>query len=65
MECGQPVTNPLWLNSQCPSVNGAHAVLTTGMPTVADRTAANTAPDSVATASARNELSVHSGWSCR
>src|SRR6476469_5578267 len=38
-------TRPLCDSSQRPSVNGAHAVSSGGMLTVAERTAASTAPD--------------------
>ncbi len=36
---------PLWLNAQRPWVNGAHAERSTGIPTVADRTAPSTDVD--------------------
>jgi hypothetical protein len=58
---GQPATTPLWLNSQGPSPNGAAAVSTTGMPAVALRTAASTAPARVTRASAGSVASLHRG----
>ncbi|SBT42444.1 hypothetical protein GA0070621_1513 [Micromonospora narathiwatensis] len=58
---GQPRTTPLWLNNQRPSANGAAAVSCTGMPTVADRTAASTAPATVTAASSGRVVSLHSG----
>jgi hypothetical protein len=59
---GQPRTTPLWLNSHGPSANGAAAVATTGMPTVADRTAASAAPATVDAARAGSDASVQIGW---
>ena len=56
---------PLWLNNQRPVVNGAQAVSTTGMLTVADRTAASTAPLRTSRASARNVASVQIGTARR
>ena len=41
---GQPATAPLWLNSHGPDRNGAAAACPPGIPTVADRTAASSAP---------------------
>ena len=45
MLCGQPRTTPLWLNSHvAPPAsprNGAQAAVDTGIPTVAERTAAD------------------------
>jgi hypothetical protein len=55
----------LWLNSHGPWANGAAAVSVTGIPTVADRTAASTAPDRVAPASALNEGSDQMGRALR
>jgi hypothetical protein len=58
---GQPVTMPLWLNSHRPLDNGEQAISVTGMPTVAERTAASTAPLCTAPASAANEVSAQIG----
>ena len=58
---GQPLTRPLWLNSQRPSVNGAQAPSPTGMPAVALRTAARTAPERTPAATSGSEASVHIG----
>ncbi len=62
---GQPRIRPLWLNSQRPSANGAAAVSVTGMPTVAERTAASSAPVRVAAASPANEVSDQIGRALR
>ena len=62
---GQPRTTPLWLNSQRPSANGAAAVEVTGMPGVAERTAASTPVAEVTAASAANPVSAQSGRSLR
>lgn len=40
-------TRPLWLSRQAPLVNGAVADSSTGMPTVALRTAATTHPEAI------------------
>jgi hypothetical protein len=64
-ECGQPRTTPLWLNSQRPSAKGAAAVSVTGIPAVADRTAASTPPDRVPAATAANEASDQIGCALR
>jgi hypothetical protein len=58
---GQPTILPLWLNSQRSKRNGAAADSVTGMPTVAERTAASTALECVAEANAGRSASVHSG----
>ena len=58
-------TTPLWESSQVPSVNGADAVSSAGMPTVAERTAASTAPEAMVGATERNEADDHSGRSER
>ncbi|GAB3855029.1 hypothetical protein GCM10027610_087530 [Dactylosporangium cerinum] len=58
---GHPSTRPLWENSHGPSWNGAAADSVTGMPTVAERTAARTAPEDVAAASNGSDGSLHSG----
>jgi hypothetical protein len=55
----------LWLNSQRPSAKGAAASALTGMPTVAERTAASNAPARVLAATAANDASVHSGCPLR
>ncbi len=60
-ESGQPATTPLWLNSHGPSVNGAHAVSTTGMPIVPERTAASTAPEEITRASRGRSASAQIG----
>ena len=58
-------TLPLWESSQRPSVNGAAAVASAGIPTVAERTAASTAPERSTGATEAKETSVHSGLSER
>ena len=62
---GQPRTTPLWLNSHRSHANGAEAVSTTGMPTVAERTAASTAPEVISAASRGSAVSVHIGTARR
>ncbi|SCL56411.1 hypothetical protein GA0070617_3233 [Micromonospora yangpuensis] len=64
-ESGHPRTTPLWLNNQGPSANGAAAVSSTGMPTVADRTAASTPPAVVTAANSANVVSVQNGCARR
>ena len=56
---------PLWDNSHRPSVNGADALLSIGMPTVAERTAATTQPLRNAGATEANDTSPHSGEALR
>ena len=55
----------MWLNSHGPSANGAAAVSITGMPTVAERTAASTPPETVWAASAGSAASDQSGAALR
>jgi hypothetical protein len=55
----------LWLNSQRPSANGAAALGVTGIPTVAERTAASSAVDRVAAARSANEVSDQIGDALR
>ena len=62
---GQPRTTPLWLNRKRPSANGAAAAAVTGMPTVAERTAASTAAEVVARARSANTASDQSGAALR
>ena len=54
-------TRPLCESSHRPSVNGATALSSSGMPTVADRTAASTQPDAATGATEANEASPQSG----
>ncbi len=58
-------TTPLCDNNQCPSVNGAVALTSIGMPTVAERTAATTQWLRSAGATDSNEVSPHSGAGLR
>src|SRR6185437_7422674 len=44
---GQPFSSPLWLNSQGPAPKGAAAASPSAVPSVAERTAARTAPERV------------------
>ncbi len=48
-------TTPLWDSSHRPCRNGATAVSSSGMPAVADRTAASTHPDEITGASDAND----------
>jgi len=48
-------------SSHRPSVNGAAALSSSGMPTVAERTAARTHPDSITGATEAKEASAQSG----
>jgi hypothetical protein len=61
IESGQPPTTPLWLNAQRPSVNGATAVSTSGIPVVPFRSAASTAPDRIERASPGSDSSAQIG----
>ena len=54
-------TRPLCESSHRPSVNGAAAVSSIGMPDVAERTAASTQPALSTGATEANEASLHSG----
>ena len=54
-------TRPLWESSQRPSVNGAAALSSAGMPGVAERTAATTDPARSTGATEANDASLHSG----
>jgi hypothetical protein len=65
MLSGHPATLPLWLNSQRPVPKGAQAVSAMGIPTVAERTAASTAPLRTSVASAANVASVQNGTARR
>ena len=58
-------TRPLCDSSHCPSVNGADADGSIGMPTLADRTAATTHPLRSAGATEANDASPHSGAALR
>ena len=58
-------TTPLCDSSQCPSVNGAVALASIGMPTVAERTAATTQWLRSAGATEANDTSPHSGAALR
>jgi hypothetical protein len=55
----------LWLNSHLPVLKGAQAASIMGIPTVAERTAASTAPLRTSVASAANVASVHNGTARR
>jgi len=65
MLSGHPRTTPLWLNSHPSPANGAHAAVETGIPTVAERTAAIIDRVVIVGAMSRNEESVHIGRSRR
>ena len=65
MLAGQPVTIPLWLKSQRPAANGAQAMPVTGIPMVAERTAASTAPLRTAPANSANDGSFQIGMARR
>jgi hypothetical protein len=52
-------------SSQCPSVNGAEAEASMGIPTLAERTAATTHPLTSAGATDANDASPHSGAALR
>ena len=54
-------TRPLCESSHCPSVNGAHALGSIGIPALADRTAATTHPDDNAGATEANDASPTAG----
>ena len=58
-------TTPLCDSSHCPSVNGALALDSMGIPTVADRTAATTHPLDSAGATDAKDASPHSGAALR
>ena len=58
-------TTPLCDSSHCPSVNGADADASMGMPTLADRTAATTHPLRRTGATDANDASPHSGAALR
>ena len=58
-------TLPLWDSSHWPSVKGAEADASMGMPTEADRTAATTHPLLMAGATEAKEASPHSGAALR
>ena len=62
---GKPRTTPLWLKIRAPSRNGAQACTETGIPTVADRTAATNAVLRTPVARSRNDASVHIGTAWR
>src|ERR1700730_18391687 len=58
-------TSPLWDNNHCPSVNGADADGSIGMPTLAERTAATMPPLLNAGATEANDASPHRGAALR
>ena len=58
-------TSPLWDSSHCPSVNGADADGSIGMPMLAERTAATTQSLLNAGATEANDASPHSGAALR
>src|SRR3954463_5357689 len=58
-------TRPVCDSSHRPSVNGAAALSSSGMPTVAERTAARTHPDSITGATEAKEASAQSGRAAR
>lgn len=57
--------DPLWLKAHRPYVNGAQADRSTGIPTVADRTAANTAVDRICDSTSSTAGSVQIGAALR
>ena len=62
---GQPSSLPLWLNSHGPAAYGAAADSPWAVPSVAERTAASTAPLRVTRARSANDASPHIGTARR
>ena len=60
-ESGHPSTLPLWLNSQRPDTYGATAAVPRSVPSVAQRTAASTAPALVTRAMSAKDSSPQIG----
>ena len=62
---GQPSSVPLWLNSHGPAAYGAAAASTWAVPSVAERTAASSAPVLVTRTRSANDASPHIGTARR